>query len=342
MTENSSPTLEEWRRLYEAASRLKEVAPWDWLMEADIFGVQNPETGELGFVSVMGARGEHFAVALYLGSAGLYGFWALESAGDSLPPETVLEIPQLQAAFNDRELLHKQDREVLKQLGLKFRGRNAWPQFRSYRPGFFPWFLTAAEARFLTAALEQTPEMARRIEADRSLLRPGGKYEFLVRVPRPTNGDLSWEDQIKYVPPPEVDIKLEMNLPALDNLRHLPRSDREIEMDLFLLPTPVREGKERPFFPYMLLTVDAESGMVLDTELLNPLPSLEALWGSVPLNVVYQLTVVGFIPRLIRVRSDLLFQLLQTLAAELQFRVKRSARLRNLDPAKEFLIERFE
>lgn len=43
-----APSLEEARRLYQAAMRVKELAPWEWMDEADIFGVQDPETGELG------------------------------------------------------------------------------------------------------------------------------------------------------------------------------------------------------------------------------------------------------------------------------------------------------
>jgi len=37
--------------------------------------------------------------------------------------------------FEDRDGLDKQDREVIKKLGLKFRGAHAWPMFCSYRPG---------------------------------------------------------------------------------------------------------------------------------------------------------------------------------------------------------------
>jgi|GEM_PF-1998218 len=40
----AKPTLTEWRKLYHAAIRLKEIAPWQWMTETDIFGVQNPET----------------------------------------------------------------------------------------------------------------------------------------------------------------------------------------------------------------------------------------------------------------------------------------------------------
>jgi len=65
-----APTLEEWRRLYQATMRVKELAPWDWMTETDIFGVRDPEIHETGFVSVMGMRGEHFSLAVYLGGRG--------------------------------------------------------------------------------------------------------------------------------------------------------------------------------------------------------------------------------------------------------------------------------
>jgi hypothetical protein len=35
MTENT-PTLEEWRRLYDAAIRVKGIAPWEWMTETDV------------------------------------------------------------------------------------------------------------------------------------------------------------------------------------------------------------------------------------------------------------------------------------------------------------------
>jgi hypothetical protein len=46
------PTLNDWRRLYQAAMSFKEIAPWEWMAETDVFGVQDPERGEIGFVSV--------------------------------------------------------------------------------------------------------------------------------------------------------------------------------------------------------------------------------------------------------------------------------------------------
>src|SRR5690606_28813463 len=127
-----------------------ELGPWEWMEEDDLFGVQDPETGELGFVSIMGMAGEHYAVGVYRGAKGLYGYLHLKEMDPFLiRTEDLLNIPQLQASLEDRELLEKRDRDQIKSLGLKFRGRNAWPQFRSYRPGYAPWYIEKDEARLL-------------------------------------------------------------------------------------------------------------------------------------------------------------------------------------------------
>jgi len=109
--------------------------------------------------------------------------------------QILLETPMLQASFENRNELHKKDREIIKSLGLKFRGRYAWPMFRSYRPGYFPWFLTSEEARFLTWRLEQGLEMALRFRDDPSILEPPDKGSYLVRVPRKEGDAIIWEDQ---------------------------------------------------------------------------------------------------------------------------------------------------
>ena len=101
-----APTTENWRKLYALAERVKALAPWDWMEEADMFGVRNPDTDELGFVSVMGTLGEHFAVALYLGSEGLDGFQEMESGGLGTNPLVLMGVPQLQLCFSDRHNHH--------------------------------------------------------------------------------------------------------------------------------------------------------------------------------------------------------------------------------------------
>ena len=330
--------MEEWGRLYAAAGRVKEMAPWKWMMEYNVFGVRNPERDEVGFVSVMGSGGEHFGVGLYQGAVALYDFLALREA-DSVETERVLEIPQLQASFEDRGRLEKEDRDTIKNLGLKFRGANNWPMFRNYAPGMFPWFLTSSEARFLTTALEQLLDVAPRVRDNEDVLSGEEDDEFLVRVPRVENARLVWEDKIMRVPEPELKkaAPAPLDPQLLESLKKLPEVTNVIEIGLTMLPMPVREKKDRPFFPYLLMLVDASSGVILGNDMLQPLPSLDAMRAEFPTKVAEHLLRLGVRPLRVAVRTGTTARSLAPLADELGIRIKLSPTLPALDEAMEFM-----
>jgi hypothetical protein len=331
----------DWLHLYEAAIRIKELAPWTWMVETDVFGVQNPETGDLGFVSVMGMRGEHFAISLYLGAKGLYGFWDFEETGEFGSPERLLEIPQLQAAFEDRDELENQDRAVIKSLGLKFRGKKAWPMFRSFRAGFMPWHLEAGEVRFLAYALDQLAEVAPRFKENPDLFDSNDSEQYLVRGPKSKDAS-SWEDRTLTVLPPEPKpIKLLMDTQLLAHLKQIKPKNSKFEIDLCMFPAPMRDRGDRPYFSYILLIVDVQSGMVLCHEMFQPLPSLEEMWGKVPLTVAQTLASTSLVPKEIAVSSGLVFQLLQPLAKSLNVKLKTMPFLPTLSQVQEFMFARF-
>lgn len=339
---DTMPTLAEWRQLYEVATQVKELAPWEWMMEDDLFGVQDPDTSQVGFVSIMGALGEHYAVAVYLGPAGLYGFWHLQELGNNLDADAFFEIPQLQASFEDRNQLRAKDREIIKKLGLKFRGRQAWPQFNSFRPGYAPWIPDAAEVRFLTRVLQQTLHMTQRFEKDPSILNVPDDYTYLVRVLHQAEAGPVWKDQLMHVPPPEpATISLTMDVPLLEKLQQVPQSKTALEVDFFVMPTLIQEKGNRPYFPYILLVLDARQGIILGQEMLHPQPSLQAMWATIPLHLVQLLARIGVRPKEIKVRSALLYQLLQSLTDELQFKLKQVDQLPTIDQVKELLFSRF-
>jgi len=337
----ATPTLDEWRRLYEAAIELKALAPWEWMWEDEVFGVRNPETGEAGYVSIMGANGEHLALALYLGSEGLDGFWRMENDEDEVEdPAFLLEVPELQVSFEDREELDKNDREVIKALGLKFRGRQEWPLFRSFVPGCAPWFLTPAEARFLAVAIEQTLDVARRLLDSPELVVPSEDEEeerYLFRV----QTEAGWEDQwlspepVPLRPPPAVD------LARLERLRNeLPRREFTLEADLFALMTFVKdEGDERPYVPYNLMVVEADTGFVLGGDLLLAKPSLDAVWEQVGDRLLDAIEQLGGLPYRIAVQSERLQNLLMPICAGLGIRLQAADHLPALDEVRGALQE---
>ncbi len=328
----TAPTLEEWRRLYSAALAFKQEAPWEWMEEDELFGVRDPETDEIGYVSIMGILGEHLALGLYLGSEGLDGFWRMHLGGLEGDPFLLLEVSQLQASFEDRETLDDQDREVIKSLGLKFRGRQAWPMFRSYVPGRAPWFLTPQQARFLTVALEQAMDVIHRLEKDPDLLEPEEEGQYLVRVLT----ERGWEDQWLVPPPTPMPAPPPVDTRRLATLREkLPRQAFTLEAELFAFPSYIRDGDDpRPYVPYALMVVEAQSGFLLGTELMLAQPSLDAVWEQTIAKFLDMVGRAGSLPQRIAVRDERLYNLLMPVAAGLGIQIKQSRRLPALEQAR--------
>jgi len=340
---NESP-LEDWHRLFDAAIQLKKIAPWQWMEETDIFGVKNPDTEETGFVSVMGSAGEHFAVGVYLGDQALYDFWDLQTENSLDYPERVLEIPQLQVSFENRDALEKHDYQTVKELGLKFRGKNSWPCFKSYRPGYFPWMMDVNEVRFMYHVLEQTKQIALRFKEDSSLLEAADDISYMIRVPnRQNDGSLVWNDHIIQISPPEpIPIPVFFDAQDLDRLKRMPKGNNTIELDIFMFPARIGGKGDRPACTYMMLMLETQSNMLIGVTPMIAEPSLEGMWGEIPGLVISHLAESEIRPKELRIRSDLLFELLQPLKKELGFRLNHPHKLKRLESAKEELLTFFE
>ena len=106
-----SPTLEEWRQLYSNAKALYDVAPWNGMWDSDVFGVQPSDGEETGYCCVMGRLGEHFALAVYLGSDGLAGLWKMQQGEFHHDANAILFAQKcLMVSFEDREMIDKTDK----------------------------------------------------------------------------------------------------------------------------------------------------------------------------------------------------------------------------------------
>jgi len=324
-SKNNKPTLEEWKRLYELMAQIKELAPWEFMYEDDLFGIRFPGTDQLGFVSVMGNLGEHYSIAVYLGKKGFDGFWTMQEAGDDFSPDLLLDTPQIQASFEDREILTPEDRKIINQLNLKYRGRQAWPQFRSYRPGCLPWYLEKEETQVLIIALEQLLEVAPRFEDDPDLLElPEEEEKFLVRVME----EGKWVDRYQEIEfPNDPPFHLMMNMEALAYLKTRPKENSILEIDVQRMDEAVKDKQfDRPFFPYLFLAVERKSRMILGVNLLTPLPSLEEMWGDLPALVVE--TLAGsIVPKEVQTKNPMVALLLSSLEEELGIKIKLVSRL---------------
>ena len=274
--------------LYDLADALYRLAPWRWLSETQIIGLRHPDTGELGWMSMMGAAGNHMSLAVYLGDEPVSRFNLIQNAsgegGDVSGDDAlrlILEARQLQVSFALRDELFKEELAEIKSLGRKYRGGN-WPCFRSFHAGWAPDHrVTEEETVWLVCALENFAAVAPRLRDDPFANLRSGPGGMLVLTRELVNGQ--WQDawtpedtRLYQWPEPQPEAFM------IEKVRRNP-SALEIECALRLLPSPIGPAGNPAVFPYLLLCVDKASGFVLGVEVLSVEGrSFEELIGFVP------------------------------------------------------------
>lgn len=262
------PSLENWRKLYEAADRFKEVAPWEWMWDSDLFGVKHPSTGEIGYCCVLGKMGQFYGFTVYWGTGGLETWKAIQAGDIPFGSSKAFMVNGLLVAFENREMLLKQELEVIKKLGLTFRGAHTWPMFRKLTPGYHPWHLTNDDVKILPVILEQGRKFALKIKENPDFLTsPEGKEDYYpVRVKRKSTWITQW---LEPAPKEEGSLwkRIEIGKERLRRIAEAPRLQRAVwEMDFFYSPIPVQEKEgERPYYPFILLITDHRKYSVLWT-----------------------------------------------------------------------------
>ncbi len=314
---------EQWRKLYSLAAQIKRLSPWQWMEECDLFGVQDRIAEEIGFVSVMGREGEHYAVTLYKGWGDLERYWLMQDVDESIVPEFMFETSQLMLSFEDRAQITAAEHRLIKSLGLSFRGRRSWPKFQAFRPGYYPWRLVESwEADHMITCLEQSLGVFMRVEDDPSLLRPETSESLLVRARDTEQSSRPWSDTYLDWPEPERMLTYyEVESSHLDDVCALPRSTQTVELDYFLARSPIGHRNERPMCAYVLLVTDAHSGYVLGSNVLDATGGLENVLGQIPSVTLRIFKESGNVPGEIRVSRPVLTQILSPLEDRLDTEV---------------------
>ncbi|MBI2813849.1 MAG: hypothetical protein HYX71_06160 [Opitutae bacterium] len=332
--------LETWRDLLAAAQAFRAARPWDWMDDSDLF-VLVDEEGRPFFPSVLGAAGQVFGLALYRGEEGLrFLFDAMDTLEEHLP-ETAFRQDALLLDWGAKKALAPEDLAVLAALGHapRPRERQAWPCFRSHAPGWFPWFLDAAEARALargTRALLACAELARRDEDFFAPNDEDGRVLPTVDIAATLAGSLD-ANQVEWrhwrlpppAPPPPPSIRADWAA-----VRTRPLNPRgALEFDIFHLRSPVADSG-RPYFPRLALLVDGASGYVYGMEMAPP----ERAWGDLVVSTwskAWQTATSR--PATIAIRREEWLPALLPLAEHLGIKVELRAELPFIEEARESL-----
>ena len=264
--------------MYELALRFYNAKLWDLIYDDELFAVGLSD-GEIGYCSIMGRMGDHYALGLYVGDEGYRSYRRiLDTDFDALDDAAMSHLKTSQSclmcSFEDKELLSPPELAEVKRYGeahgKRIRGRNAYPRFLKHSPGRLPWpfDFSALDEQRICQALEAAIALKRMLR-QHSLDELGfhSMQEHAEKIPLLVFERERWV--VKYTLLPSAEIAYPE--PTFENevmAAHLRRKEKTggWECGTARLPRPVRaEGHalEAPYFPFVLVAVDLESGYVM-------------------------------------------------------------------------------
>jgi len=315
--------ISTWKDLYAATKTFSALQLWRILDDRHVVGVRDPLSGETGYGIVMGSVGTVFGFCVYRGAEGFDIYRRLiEQEVDFEEDDVFAAQDCIKLELGPRSDMKPEDMKVIRKLGLSFKGKNAWPEFRSMLPGYPPWFLTELEARLLTLGLTAACRHGGRIHDPETSVRHGeclmythaarGSKELIaVREPWPSR-------PIRPIAHPIL------NLTRINAIRAMmTRPDTPWEADVFHLPSLVLD-RERPYFVRMAVVCQQSSGFVFEVapaapESTGPQILADAICSAIEKH--------GFLPETIFVKRPMYIAALTPLATALGLTLLRERNL---------------
>ena len=329
--------LDLWRELYRAAASFQLLAPWQWMNDTHVLGINNEHGVRL--VTVLGSMGEVFGLASYRGSAGANFLLRLRS-GQFAPesPDARFYQDALLVDFVPRKNLRKEERAIIQQIDFQppVSKPKLFPEFQSHKPGYVPWFIDEAEACLLLDDLRKAVPFAELLRANLAIYdsRQENEFPFFpASVSEPLTLDQFEWHTISPVPL-SADAPVDTQAFDLAPLLALPQPGQSAwELTAFYAPMSVGEPP-RPYYPKMALGVDAATGMILAFQLGTPEHTMAQAAAS---GLIQSITASGSRPAVIKLDSVNLIRALQPLANALGAKLLQSRTLPMVSEARRSL-----
>lgn len=137
---------EVWRQLYTYADEWVQLKPWEVLWSNDFVALEINE--KTYYCTIMGKLGGCIGVSIYEGEEGYADLCSIahEYPDQAITQYMMFEQNCLTFYMGDREEVPKGQKEIIKKLGLKYRGKGHWPYFLSFVPRFYPYEINDQQA----------------------------------------------------------------------------------------------------------------------------------------------------------------------------------------------------
>lgn len=302
-------TIEAWRELYQLATKIKELKPWEQFWDMDLIAILDKDEEEPVFISVLGRGGECYGLSVYEGYHGLNDFLML-AMQESLKLSTEYVMSEqncLSCYWGNREELSGKQREIIKELGYKYRGKNQWLYFMSYCAGYAPYNLNQDEVERLIKYLTHFVEAIEYYEQNHVTVDFASANMYLFSYDEEEKGWIGCEAELPFTAYQFRNLVL-TDEELVEKLKAVPKNQQILEADLTYMGVSVNDKKyERPANPRLCLVGEANSGMILKADMLEP--------DEDP-NVALAENILGFIltygaPKEIRVKNIIVESVLE-------------------------------
>lgn len=334
-------------KMFQLAFQFRGTKLWQLLYDDEVFAVQLSD-GEIGYCCVMGRLGDHLALALYVGSEGYTSYRFMLDAGspEELDGPAISEIMSsqscLQCSFENKDMLSEEELEEIHQYARThnkpLRGRNAFPQFTKYRPGKYPWkYDSDLDGQRICDALSAAVALKKMLlKYSKEELGLRSLHEPVQKIPLLAYEGGRWG--IKYTRLPAAERQYPE--PTFVNqvlAAHIRRKKKTgvWECGTVHLPRAVQEEEtEVPYFPFVLVCVNLETGMILQPVVTNGEDAAETMSGF-----ARRLIEADAPPKTIRCRDDRCFAIVKDLCEKTGIKLVRGDEFELLDDALASMLE---
>ncbi len=258
---------ELWLELYEVAENIQKLEPWKYLWDMDLLVYLCQPLNEIFYCSVMGRAGMHKAIAIYQGKQ-INSFFELTK--NQYSEYSLINHQEcLICNFIGRQETLPKNREIIKELGLSFRG--TWISFENFEKGYEPSPINIKQVKIMIEALKNFYMMFR------AIIEQGIKANFENGEILARHYDKEKKLFLNYPAPlmlPERHFNtIEVDKEFEKDMINLPQNQMEIEYEfLNYVPIRIRENKEsdgRYFYPRSRLIADRKTGFIISHNFIN-------------------------------------------------------------------------
>lgn len=249
-----------WKQLYTLINEWIQLGAWKFIRSNDIVGLEI--NGATYYCTIMGQLGDCIGFSIYEGEQGYRDLnsISLEYEEDCVIQYMMFDQTCLTFYMGDREEVPSSQRQMMKTLGFKYRGKGNWPYFLSFQLRFYPYEINDYQAKIMIQVLEQliplmkayiNKEVVVDFDQDEMLYTHDGIYEARAL-------------------PPVKDKFPTLTITDKGNLETIPQSFRQFIIDLAYLKGGIVEaGYDRPISGLVLLAMELESQEIVYMNLLK-------------------------------------------------------------------------